>query len=114
MPSTYYNLLGYVWMKEHKGKTYRIIPGINRNLPNGLECEGKLKLISRTEHTMEDAIINVIPQKTPEEILKEKFEDDKNKILLDEEITDIEKKKMIGFINKTYRDKLKETKNEKI
>lgn len=117
MPSTYYNLLGYVWLKNFKNQTFRIVPGTNKNLPNGMAEIDKLKLIEEKQDTIRDVILvhPFTPTKTPEEIIAEEIEVRRNQILLNDELSNGKKKLALKALEKLYQKKLKEMKeNEKL
>lgn len=80
-------------MLEFHGRQYRIVPGINRNLPDGLDIsyKDKIKIVSHSGPTLTDAILSTTPPKSKEQIRKEKFEIKKNEILLSDKSDNLKK-----------------------
>jgi len=111
----YFNNFGSQFTIEYNSKSYRFIPGINKNLPNGLKevTNGKLLPLWQEENTdvigqvetnkVEEVITNVedIEQNLKEAKLLKEYEEKKSAILLSDK-TDRSKKIALNKLEREY------------
>jgi len=102
----YQNLISSTWMLKHNDITYRIIPGINRNLPENI--------ISKNLKSLSDVTDKDV-QNQKEELTKNvtlEYEKKRNDIILDDTLLENQRNLCLSVLKINFENKIKEIKGE--
>ena len=107
----YKNLSSEVWMLQHEEKTYRIVPGLNKNLPENIFHE---KLENLNPQKEKEVVIQIEKPSIESQVEKEKilYERFRNDILLDDTLIDAQKNLCLKILKQNLENKLKQIKGE--